>query len=201
MKIEKGTLQVDIREAFSSLSSEDKREVAKIIAFDNALIEAMCKLLTKSEIVWSDDEYEQAWYCSSTGTKNSDCLEPARIALLPLMPEIATRFIAQLIRERDSAHRLADQWRNHCWELQDRWSDTKRPSDTIDYSRPPLLSQEQVEALLKEWESSPTPDLTSRIEAAAEEIAKEIKLAYGIETDERDVSDITAIIRRHLEVK
>lgn len=44
-----------------------------------------------------------------------------------------------------------------------------------------------------------TVDFTSRIEAAADEIAKEIKCAYGIATDERDVSDIAAIIKRHIE--
>lgn len=62
-------------------------------------------------------------------------------------------------------------------------------------------TEESTEQQVKDWNTRPTPDLTERIEAAAEEIAKEIKLAWGMECDERDKSDIAAIIRRHLEVK
>jgi hypothetical protein len=84
--------------------------------------------------------------------KNSNCIEKARIALLPLMDEISQAFIADLIQERDEAWKLEDQWRRRVWKIQSAWHNAKLPDENVDWRKPPKTTAEQAKELIEKWE-------------------------------------------------
>lgn len=156
-----GCLTFDIRELFSSLSDESKREIAKTISLDIRIIEAVCGAVAAEGryFEWSDGT--DGYLGFSTGEKSS-LVEDARLKLLPLMPKITQAFIAEIILQRGVMAWEADQWRTKCWELQRKWDDFERPSRSIDYSGMPR--------------KRPTPD----------EIALELELFENMMRKERD---------------
>jgi hypothetical protein len=131
-----GCLTFDIRELFASISDESKREVAKTIALDMRIIEAVCGAVAAdgNYFEWSDGT--DGYLGFSTGEKSS-LVEDARLKLLPLMPKITQEFIAELILQRGMMAWEADQWRSKCWELQQKWDDFDRPDRSVDYSGRP----------------------------------------------------------------
>lgn len=151
IEIQDGCMKVDPIELFHALTDEQKTLVARMIAFDEHMIDCVCQMIATGTVDWADG-YWSMW---STG-KDNTCLDRARQRLLPLMPEIMRTFVTELINQRDAADKREKQWRDHCFELRRRWSDSKMPDDRIDYSRPPKLTAEQVETLIQQWESKDT---------------------------------------------
>lgn len=151
--IHNGEITIDVGEMMRELGDEGLKEIAQIAVFDECLIHCMCEWLTKGEVDCQDGHIP--WYIHQS---SGDVLEDARLALMPLMSEVATRLIHDLVKERDIAMHREKQWRDKCWSLHDRWGANeglKRAArrDDVDYlNLPSRITQEQVRAWLKRLE-------------------------------------------------
>lgn len=162
MKFKDSQLTMDVSELIESMSDKDKRFLGKFIAFDDILIEAICKWLATGEIDWDDDNDNPWWTGSSEG--KSTVLQKAKTALMPLMDDVANRFIAELINDRDYWKGMANQYQNELWSLQRIWRDgTYPPVNNFDYSQPTMLTKEQVKERITAFIAahSAPPDLES----------------------------------------
>lgn len=141
---------IRIEDLINGLGPEGKREFAKTVAFDDTLIECMCQWLVTGQVDW-DSEYG-AWWSMTTGPV--PILEKARLALMPLMDDIAAKVIQDLVRERDAQASQCEQWRDRCWQVERYWRDSKLPDHDIDYGKP-TITREQVRELLEKWKEDP----------------------------------------------
>lgn len=167
MKIEKGKLIVDVRELVEALNPDDLRDVARTAAFNVEIIECLCKWLTTGEVDW-DDEDGVPWYIFTTA--KGGILENARKALLPLMSDIAQKFIADLMSERDFYESLYEQYKKKLWELERIWRNSEFPPRCgIDYSRKYYSKEDAAEAI-KAFEKTIRKQVLDELTRQAQEL-------------------------------
>jgi len=140
--IENGTITFDCLEFVQEMDNETRAEVARFVAADEKLFEAVCDFVAGGSFF--DDDRSPWWFDSTVRAKLTE-------RLMPLMPDATRALVRELIRQRDQAALLEKQLRDDYWKLwhafpREEWR--LRPEPSRDYPHAPAPSDADAEAII-----------------------------------------------------